>query len=150
MEFSCKLNHWRAFKIWLGAAALAVIGIVLAFVIDPGWIPLIIGFGFGLILVIWNIGPLFFQPRLEIHADTLKRRDFKYWGYRVDEVSVPFSKIAMVKKEEGIFFGRITVETSGGERDLEYKELLRADCRKAAQILETKRAQKEAQGLTGH
>jgi len=138
MLYFCRLKQLTILKIWLWVAVLVLLGILvtaLSAFHQALWIGLILG---GVVAALFS-NTLFLPPRLEVYEDCVKLKEFRFFGLSVDEQSVAYSKIALVKKGEGLFFSTIIIETSGGDRDLRFAELKRGDARKAYEFLEKHR-----------
>ncbi|MCD6118319.1 hypothetical protein J7K50_00580 [bacterium] len=138
MIYSCKLRQYLLFKIWLWAIIAVLAGIVVALIFS-NIVAVWIGLGIGLVILLVFLNLIILPPRLEVHEDVVKLKEFRFFGLSVGEQSVSYDKIALVKKDEGIFFSSIVIETSGGDRDLFFSELRRGNARKAYKIIEEKR-----------
>lgn len=138
MVFSCRLNQILLLKVWFWAILVLVLGAAAALFIHE-WIYFTVGLVISVLILIFFIHVIVFPPKLEVHVDVLKKKEFRFFGLSVSEESVPFSKIALTKLDEGLIFSGIVVETSGGERDLLFRELKRRDARKAMNIIEEQR-----------
>lgn len=138
MLYFCRLNQFFILKIWLWAVVIFIIGILVTALspLDAAWW---IGLIVAAILIAVFSNTLFLPPRLEVYEDCVKLKEFRFFGLSVDEQSVAYSKIALVKKSEGLFFSTIIIETSGGDRDLKFTELKRGDARRAHEFLEKRR-----------
>ncbi len=140
MLLSCKLKQYLLFKV-VFFAILAFIAGIAANIIMNNIIAIWIGIAASVLILLPYLSLLILPPRLVIHEDSIKLREYRFFGISVDEQSVSYSKIALVKKAEGLFFSTIIVETSGGDRDLKFSELKRGDARKAYEIIEKLRKQ---------
>jgi hypothetical protein len=140
MLMSCKLKQFLFFKV-IFFAALALIAGIITWVIMQNSIAMLIGLAAAIVIVLPFLSMLILPPRMVICEDSIKLREFRFFGISVDEQSVSYSKIALVKKGEGLFFSTIIIETSGGDRDLKFTELTRSDARKGYDLIEKLRKQ---------
>src|SRR3990172_9980526 len=109
MLYFCRLKQLTILKIWLWVAVLVLLGILvtaLSAFHQALWIGLILG---GVVAALFS-NTLFLPPRLEVYEDCVKLKEYRFFGLSVDEQSVAYSKIALVKKGEGLFFSTIIIE----------------------------------------
>lgn len=143
MVFTCRLKQLFLFKIWLWACFFALAGIISG-IAASNWILLPIGVGIAIIPILVFLNTVILPPRIEIHDDSVRLKTFKFLGMAVDVHTVPYSKIAMVKKNEGLIFSSIEIETSGGDQDMLFAEMKRGEARKAFDLIQSHRTKSEA------
>lgn len=143
MVYSCKLKQFFLLKIWLWAILLALAGLIVGIILQ-NWILFVVLVAIAALPLLAFLNTVILPPRIEIYDDSVRLKTFKLLGMAVDVQTVPYSKIAMVKKSEGLIFSSIEIETSGGDQDMHFLEMKRGEVRKAFDLIQSYRTQSES------
>ena len=143
MVFTCRLKQFFLFKLWVWDSLLTLAGVI-AWIAFGSWIYFVVALVIGALPLLAFLNTVILPPRIEIHDDAVKLMTFKFFGLAVDVQTVPYSKVAMVKKQEGLIFSGIEIETSGGDQDMLFQEMKRSDARKAFELIQSHRTKSEA------